>query len=345
MAVDLFETRTMLAVLDQMKPPRSFLRNTFFNRTEPTDSENIDIDIYKGKRRVALYVSPLLPSKPVDRIGYETKTFKVPYTKEFMLSRAQDYQKRRRGTTMYGPKDSPAARASMQAGEDLAELDMRITRLEELQAAKLLTTGAYDCIGEGINLSLDFGLDTTHKPVLSGGALWSASTSKPMDDMKGWRRLIVKDSGMAPTDCILSPNVVDAFLDNVQVKDHFNKWWMNFGTISVQNAPNDEGVIFLGRIAELNMNFWSYEEWYIDPADGVEKPMIPDNLVVFTSRNARSARHYGVIQDVENEQLAAVARYPRSWIEKQPSGRIVELQSAPALAFHQVDAHLVADVL
>jgi hypothetical protein len=345
MAIDLFQMRTMLAVLDQMKPPRSFLRNTFFNRTEPTDSENIDIDIRKGKRRVAMYVSPLLAGKPVDRTGWETRSFKAPYVKEMMVSTAQDYQKRRFGGTIYGPKDSPASRAAMQAGEDLAELDNRITRLEELQAAKLLTTGAYNCVGEGVSLSLDFGLDTTHKPILSGGALWSATTSKPMDDMRGWRRLMVQDSGMAPTDCILSPNVVDAFLDNTQVKDHFNKWWMNFGSISVQNAPNDEGVIFLGRIAELNMNFWSYEEWYVDPADGVEKPMIPDNLVIMTSRNARSARHYGVIQDIENDTLAAVPRYPRSWISKNPSARYVELQSAPALAFHQVDAHLVADVL
>ena len=51
MSISLFETRTMLQALEEMKAPRTFLIQSFFPNVETFATESVDIDIVKGKRK------------------------------------------------------------------------------------------------------------------------------------------------------------------------------------------------------------------------------------------------------------------------------------------------------
>lgn len=340
--IDLFETRTMLRVMEQAKPPMTFLRDTFFNQIEQSEAKNVDIDIWKGKRRTAFYVNPLAEGKVVARLGYKTNTYTPPYIKEKIPTRAVDFLKRQPGETVYGSNDGPMQRAAKQVGLDLAFMDDMVTRAEEVQAAQILQTGIVTVTGEGFApASIDYGMSGSHKPVLLGADKWDQATSDPMQNMRTWRRLIRQDCGMNPTDVIMGSSAYDAFLSNPEVKDHFNKWWMSFGIISP--TPDDKGVTHVGFIKELGMNFWAYDEWYIDNADSTEKQMISSGSIVIVVRGARAGRHYAAIQDLKAN--FAVPRFPKSWEEEDPSIRWVMLQSAPLLAFHQVDALFCATVV
>ena len=57
MAIDIFEVRSMLRQIEQMKAAQSFLRDMFFPEVNVSTTPKVDIDIVKGKRRVAPYVS------------------------------------------------------------------------------------------------------------------------------------------------------------------------------------------------------------------------------------------------------------------------------------------------
>jgi hypothetical protein len=339
MSVDMFTTRFMLSVLEQMYKPKTFLLDTFFPKEERSNSEYVDIDVVKGKRRLAPFVSPLLEGKPVERLGYTTNSFKPPYVKPYMVCEAANFLKRLPGNTIYGPNDTPAARAQKMLAADLAELDQQITRREEWMAAQILTTGKCQCDGEGISLLIDFGLDVTHTPTLSGGAEWDDLTnSDPLKSLRDWRRLIAKDSGVVPDVVIFGTECYDKFVLNAKVTSAFDNRRIDRGMIDPKDLPS--GAQYLGYLKDCHCDAYLYDEWYLDTS-GVLQPMVPVKKVIMGSTKARAARHYGAIVDVENG-LGAVPRFPKSWITKNPSAQFVMVQSAPVPAYHQIDALLCA---
>ncbi len=59
--INIYETRTMLQAIEMMKPVRTFLKDTFFSNVQTHPTEHFDVDYYKGRRKMAPFVSPKLP--------------------------------------------------------------------------------------------------------------------------------------------------------------------------------------------------------------------------------------------------------------------------------------------
>lgn len=345
MSVDMFDTRTMLEALEQMKPPKTFLLDTFFPTVEVSPTKYVDIDIVKGKRRLAPFVSPLHEGKIVDHRGFTTNTYEPPYVKPKMVTTAADLLHRPAGEPVYG--QSMQERTQDQLGRDLAELDQQITRREEWMAAQALQTGKIVVSGEGIEAEIDFSYEATHLLTLGGAELWNDASCEPLELIRGWRRRILKDSGLAATDIVMGTSAIEEFLANDQVRRTLDNRRIEIGEIDPDSLPN--GATYYGRIKDAGLDIWCYDEWYVDEDTEIETPMIDPKRVVMGCRQARTARHYGAIQDVafqeETGELAAFRRFPKAWTEKDPPVQLVMLQSAPLVALHQVDAFLSAKVL
>ena len=341
MSIDLFHHRNMLRQLEQMKPAQNFLRDLIFRETVNHDTDTVDIDVIKGKRRVAPYVSARMEGKKVERLTYQTNTIKLPYTKMKMETNAAHLLKREPGTTVYSENLTPLQRAANQLGMDLRELNEMIDRLEEVQAAQALNTGIVTVSGDGIELSIDFSMAADHKITLSGTALWSDSDSDPMKNFRTWRRKIVQDSGITPDNVLMAGDVVDTFLEHSKIAGMLDNRRIDRGFINPQALPN--GVTYLGYLPEVACDVWAYDEWYLD-SNGTEQPMIPAGKVWMVSTRARTTRHYGLIQDLDLGNFA-VSRFPKSWRVEDPSAQWLLLQSAPLCALHQSDAFISATVL
>ena len=344
--IDMFKTRTMMRALEQLKPAKTWLRDTIFGTVETHLSRYVDIDIIKGSRRIAAYVHPMHEGKVVDRRGYKTFTVETPYTKEKMATTAQDFLTRMPGETIYDSNDTPAARAAKQLGKDLKDLNERIERLEEVQAAQAIQEGKVTCRGEGVELEVDFLLPATHKPVLTGTDKWSDHTnSKPLDDLKGWSLLMQKDSGLVPGRTIIGMDAITDFVANVEVQKYLDNRRLTLGAID-PTALNEQGVQFWGdiRYAGLSIEIYTYAEWYYDVISKTEKPMIDYDKVCMFSTAARTTRHYGAVQDLKAGGNFVTSRFAKSWETDDPSVRWVMVQSAPLCAPHQIDAFLCATV-
>lgn len=335
MAIDLFATRTMLAAMEVMKPPRSFLLDTFFGTREQSNTEYVDIDVYKGKRRMAPFVKHNTEAKLVDRIGYSTNTYKPAYIKMKMPTTAQDILKRQRGDTIYQGNASPAARAAAQLGKDMTELMQMIHRREEWMAAQLLNTGSVSIVGDGVNDTIDFGMQSSHKVTLTGTALWTDAASKPLDNFRTWRSLVAQDSGLVPNIAILGSDVATAFINNTQVKAMMDLLRHQQGSVDV-GAMNAQGVTHLASLFNGALQVVTYEDWYFDGS--VEQPFVPADKIFLGSTSARTARHYGAIHDLD--VTAAVPYFPKSWVIEDPSARMLMVQSAPLVAMHEVDGFM-----
>lgn len=342
--MNLFETRVMLQAIEMMMPVRTFLKDTFFPNVNTFPTENVDIDYYKGRRKMAPFVSPRASGKVMDREGFVTKTFKPAMIKPQTITTGDDINKRSMGENIYSTR-SPEERAAELLAKDLTYLDEVITRREEWMAAQILFTGKVDIVGEGIEATLDF--DFTNKETLSGTNLWSSSESDPIADLKKWRLNVIKKSGVNPDRVIMASDVVDAFVNHEKVKSALDNRRIILGQINPQILPN--GVTYIGSISILGLDIYSYDEWYYDEEAKEEKPMVPAGTIMLGSTNARSSMLYGAVTLTDQSTNRFVtyegSRIPDSWIKKDPPARILQLNSRPLPIPHEVDSWYVAKVL
>jgi len=350
--IDLFDSRTMLSAVEQIKRPGTFLRDMFFPLQNQSDTETVDVDIIKGKRRMAPFVSPMAEGKLVEGQGFSTSTIKPGYVKPKMVTTAQDLMTRSAGNVLYAGQQTVEQRAQAKLGKDLATLMDMVTRREEWQAAQALNLGQVVMkikaeTGDK-TVTVDFNMPATHKITLAGLDLWSdTANSNPIAKLRAWAQLIGKDSGLSPNTLVLGSDAAQAFIDHPKVQKILDMRAVDMGAINPQQLP--EGVSYVGRINApgLFVDVYSYDEWYIDDDTAVETPMVPVNKVWLGTSKAQNTQLHAVIQDVEAIEggLAAVSRFPKSWITKDPAVRWLMMQSAPLMALNQPDAFVSAQVL
>lgn len=331
--LDLFETRTMLRALEQSFTPKTFLLDMFFPTIQQSDTDTVDIDIIKGKRKLAPFVAPMHEGKVIVDDGYHTDTFRPPYIKAKKVTTSMEMLKRMAGNTIYQNDLTPTQKAAQKLGTDLRELQEMITRREEWMAAQALTTGQIHVQGEGVSQVIDFQMKDDHLEVLPNPQKWTEPNSDPIRDLRRWQEKIVQDSGLVARVAVLGREVLSAFLDHKKVQKVLDNYRIQLGQINPQSLPN--GAKYWGSIDDIDL--YSYNEWYLDDA-GNEQPMIPVNRIIIGANNARTARHYGAIHDLD--ATAAVRYFPKSWVQEDPSVRFVMLQSAPLIIPHQIDAFM-----
>jgi len=344
--INLYETRRMLNVLEQIPPAPTFLRNTFFRNTILHDTDTIDIDIVKQGRRVVPYVRPVQDGVVMERGGYSTKSYKMPYIKVKRASEADKYMDRSPGQTVYGTQ-TPAQRSAKELVDDLAELSANLDAEEERQAAEAIFTGRVTIRNEkGVAFhNVDFGLTNTE--ALTGAAKWndpSQDFNTVLQYLRNKRRSITVTGAPSPNHIIVAPDVADVMIkifNPAGQQSQITSIRADRGQIDIRNLP--DGVTYIGEFKELGCDIYSYDGTYLD-LDGTVKPYAPAGTISMLSTNARYDRNYGAIKNFYGN-FAAVPRFPHTWIALDGSARFLQLESAPLYALHQVDSVAIAKVL
>jgi hypothetical protein len=341
-----FTTQELLEPLMQMKRPRRWLNTKFFGDRLKHAVRDIRLDIKRGVRRLAPFVSARSESKVIERIGFKSGEVRIPYIKEklpidpvVLLDRLPG-EVATSGITIQD-------RAAKLAIDDLIELMDMVERTIEWMSAQALTTGQVEVIGDDLDYIIDYLYLTSHKIILSGTSLWTNAASDPFTFLRDLQRTCIQDSGITPRDVVMGSGAVTAFLNNPNVRSGLNLWYLQNGSVVV-DAPDDEGVRFLGTVQGFNL--WEYIEFYVDPITGTERPMIPANTVILGSVNARTTTHFGVILDLDAEESEVITQaqvdyFPKTWREKDPSIGWIQLQSSPLPAVEQPDAFAFAVVI
>lgn len=341
--MDIFDTRTMLAAVEQMHTPSTFLLNTFFAASETFPTKTVDVDIVKGGRKLAPFVSPRVKGKAVERDGFISSNITPAYIKPKMETNAEQLLKRSPGQNPYATQ-TPGERAAIQLGKDLSSLHDQITRREEWMAASALSTGKVIVKGDGVDMEVNFQMPTEHN-ITSLTDKWGTATADPIGNLRTWARQVMKKSGRRPTHAVLSGAAQDAFMRSEQVHKLLNTRRIDMGMINPQNMP--EGVVYLGYLNDPGIDLYAYMEWALNPETDELEPMIAEGQILMGSNQAQNKRLYGAIQDVQAIETGMVeaARFPKTWEEQDPSARWLMLQSAPLPALLEPDAFLTAKVI
>lgn len=340
----LFSTRTLQRVLEILKPAQSFILDTFFPEEVFSSTEFVDIDIVKGRRKLAPLVHPLHEGSVDTRQGYTTNTIKVPYIKPKRPTSAADVLQRAAGENPYSAMNAQQ-RAALLLTNDTRDLMDQIVRREEFMAVEALFKGEITVKGEGFNGQvIDLQMAANHKlanTALNDNGWATAATALPLDDLDDFKIRIAQDSGQNAVEVIMGSTAFKLFMASSQVKDELNNRRIDGNVIVAQSERT--GAILHGVMRGYRI--FTYNEWYEDN-NGDEQPMIDPKKVMMGSTVARAVRHYGAIQDLDIPSGSASVRFfPKSWRMPDPSVQWLMIQSAPLPVPHEVDAFLFASVI
>lgn len=346
--INIYRTQTMLAAIQKMMPVRTFFRTVLFPGMTTFITEDVLLDFKKGKRKMAPFVAPRIGGITMDRQGFRTDKYTAPKIAPQRQITVDDIIIRGIGENVFSQR-TPAERQTELLGRDLAEQDDMIARREEWMLRELLFSGSITMKGyidfnnaKYIEQVLDYGL--TNMEVLAGTSLWSADTSTKLADLKRWRLQVIQKSGRAPKMVIFGQDAADAFLADPDVADKLKQF--NSKMIELNPIVDDNtGLTYLGRINDLALDLYTYDEWYVDD-DGTENPLVPTNQVLLCRPNMGEML-YGAVTQMEMGQFFTYEgpRVPKSWADDENEQRMIRLSSRPVPKPEDVDDWFVATVL
>lgn len=344
-----YTTAKLVQVVPNLKTSQNWLLDRYFPGIVETDVEEVAIDVDIGIRRMAPFCSPLVEGKLVEQRKYQTNKFKPAYIKD---KRAPDLRKPVR--RMIGEKLG----GELTAGErELANLQLEmadqvdmVNRRLEWMAASALTTGMVTVAGEGFPTTvIDFGRSASLTLALTGSSVWGATVNAAGRDtnitgqLTSWAARVLKQSGAPVTDIVFTNTPWQRFLgaEGVQGAIYFPANSPGSGNVINPGAKVVQGAIYMGRWGQFDL--WLYNDWFVDPVDNVEKPMIPDGTIVMAGPAMGGTRAFGAIMDPEFN-YKAMAYAPKTWVNKDPAQRIIMMQSAPLVIPSRVNAAIAITV-
>lgn len=340
--IDIFSTRQLLGILKTLHAVKTPYLDTFFKRKNNSAAETIDLDFVTGTRKLAPFVSADVQGRMINKKAWERKSIKPPYIKIKDVTSAADLLKTIPGQSAYDPAQAPQALARKALAQSMSDFKDMITRRMEFMAHQSLSTlGDITFTGDGINLTVNFGMKATHKVTLAGTAKWSDLTnSNPANDFNTWANVIKKDSGLMPDQAFLDIDATGYLLENTKLRNQLDTRRVDLGLIKPNDLPN--GLRYIATLRRPSIDLFEYNEYYENDS-GVVTPIQGSNTVVLGSTRAKTVKHFGAIKDLDAGTFK-IDFFAKSWREKDPSAQILLVQSAPLPAPHQIDAFLEATV-
>ncbi len=337
----IYDLTTLIDVVEGLPPSPGFLTNMFFPGTAESQTKDVAIDVIVNSRKLAPLCSPLTPARIVRGPGLRTNIIEPPYIKD---KRALDPGRvlTRMPGERIGGSMSPAEReAGNLAVEMLDQINM-IDRRIEWMAAQTLSYGRVVLEGEDYEPTLvDFQRDPALTGAYAGAARWGQPGVSIKDDLDRMSLLVAQKSGYGTTDLVFTASSWNAFRKDPEIRSDLDT--LRGSRSEVETA----GGVQIGGMPKGvwgNFRLWLYNDWFLDPKDGIEKPMLADGTVLLGSAGLRGKVACAAIRDTELGYLP-MKYAPKSWPEKDPAVRMLMMQSAPITIPVNVNAGMAVKVL
>jgi hypothetical protein len=342
MAMEIYSTAALVAVVQNMLTPGSFLLDMFFPNAVYSDTATVAIDVFVGKRRLAPFVNPLRESRFVESLGFSTTEFVPPTIKDKRRLDPMRAVRRAIGERIGGGL-TPQERSQANLGLELEDQLGMVTRRMEWMAANALASSAVTIVGDGYQAAtIAYGRNSGQTIALSGGARWGQAGVYPTNDLDTWALLVQRNSGRTVTDVVFTPGSWAPFRADPRVSQIIGSLVNGNPNFQAAGVRSVTGGMALGTWGPYRL--WMYNDWYVDPTDNVEKPMLTDGTIILGSQDLQGTRAFGVILD-EDIGFPVQGFAPKSWVEKDPGVRWLLMQSAPLVIPTNVNAALAATVI
>ncbi len=322
-----YTTREMVDAIEINPPVRNFLTRTFFPRERTHRTEKVEVDIKKGKRIMAPFVSPRIGGKVITRQGFQTKEFSTPRIAPERVLTTDDIAKRGLGENIYSKK-TPSEREDDMLADDYRDLDESIQRRTEWMCRQILFEGKLDVVDveAGVDFQVDYGFENIF--VMTSDKYWSLSSVDPMSILRAVRRKIIKDTGKAPDMMIFAADLIDVFTKNPFIKEAMNIRHMQ--NIEIRPRIVDDALTYYGKIAELGLEIYSYDEFFLND-DGEEEGVIPAGACIMAHSDGEGGIEYGLITQLEDKKFQSyeAKQVPKIYCNENSDVKMFRLTSRP----------------
>lgn len=354
MPFNFYDTHTLLAAVEQLTPPTSFLRDRYFPTNEATDifsTTDVLVEFRDGSKIVAPFVAPRKGGVTILRKGYELKRYEPPFVAPRRMLTIDDLKKKGFGEAIMANL-TPEVRQRAILLKDASELAETITRREEVMAAEVMQTNG--CVMKHIaddvevtdDMEIRFYAEGSNPATYTPSGNWEASYANIIADLHVMARMLTS-RGLGATELVVGADAADAILSNEKLQKLLDIKNYNVGRIDPKTLP--EGV---SNIATLNVkgrliDVLCYEETYTND-DGDDTPYIDPKTVILTAPGAgRTA--YGAVSQVEQKDgefhTYTGRRVPKYLSNAENNTRSLTLSSCPILMPKNKNPFIVAKVL
>lgn len=322
-----YTTKEMIEAIEINPPVRNFLTRMFFPVERTHLTEKVEFDIKKGRRTMAPFVSPRVGGKVITRQGFQTKEFTTPRLAPERELTVDDISKRAMGENVYS-KRTPSEREDDLLAADYKELDESIQRRIEWMSRQILFDGKLDIVDEeaGVDVQVDYGFENIF--VLTSDKYWSLPTVNPIPFLRDKRRNIIKETGRAPDVLILASDLIDVFINNPFIKAAMDIRRMQ--NVEINPRIVDDALTYYGKIAELGMEIYSYDEFFLND-DGEEEGIIPSSSCLMAHSEGEGAIEFGLITQMEDKKYQSYEAkvVPKIYCNEKSEIKMFRLTSRP----------------
>lgn len=322
-----YTTREMVDAIEVNPPVRNFLTRTFFPRERTHRTERVEVDIKKGKRIMAPFVSPRIGGKVITRQGFQTKEFSTPRIAPERVLTTDDISKRGLGENIYSKK-TPSEREDEMLAKDYEELDESIQRRVEWMCRQILFEGKLDVVDTeaGVDFQVDYGFENIF--VLTSDRYWSHPDVNPLPLLEDKRRKIIKDTGKAPNVMIFAADLIDVFIHNPFVKEEMDI--RHLQNIEIKPRIVDDALTYYGKIASLGLEIYAYDEFFLNDA-GDEEGIIPAGACIMAHSEGEGGIEYGLVTQLEDKKFCSyeAKQVPKIYCNENSDVKMFRLTSRP----------------
>lgn len=319
---DIYKPKTMLEpYIKKMQASTFFIKN-FFDNPVFFDTEEVDMDFYKEKRKIAPFVFEGVDSINASREGFTTKRYKTPKIGVNTIYSNDILNKRLPGELQYSNL-TPEERAVVLQVFDYVKLDNMITRTEELMCAELLQTGIvtieeYSEDKSGVVNTVKVEYDKNKREQLTGDKEWS-NVDADIYGMLEQKALEIRRGGYNPEVIIIGDEAWAHMMKNKSIINALDNRRMNIGTVDPTFTANEsgEGYSHLGQIKGAmlgNLQMYSYNAWY-SKGNGELTPYLDPNTVIMAPKNIGEML-YGAITIIPSQETQDFVTYAQKRVAK-----------------------------
>lgn len=340
--MELYDTRTLLGVMQEMEPPSTYWLDLCFPTEITFDTEEILFEKITNSRRLAPFVAPSAQGKPIYQRGGTVDVFKPAYVKPKDAVTPNRLLKKRPGELGMSTEMSPEQRYDAVVADIAAQHRDAITRRWEWLAAKAVIDGKVTVTGENYPETLvDFRRASNHT-VTKGSGTWWTTSFDIIKDIETWRDRGRKAAfGSAFNRITVGADVWEVMRKNTDLLKLLDTQVR--GTDGNFRTGIREGteVEYMGRLSS-SLDVYVYSDYYEEGGSIV--PFMSPKDIVLTGPNVDGVRAFGAILD-KQASLRPMPIFSKMYDEDDPSVTHILSQSAPLMIPVNPNATLKATVL
>ncbi len=327
------EYRSLTRTINEIRDPWSFITNLLYGQGEILPTEQVEVGVYHGGRRMAPFVRRDAEAIPIEGTTDEFRVVAAPNIRLKMPFRAGALLfKRQAGTPVYVSSAGTARNAvAMRIARDLLHMRHHHSNRLEWMACQSLNGSITYSVSEGASFNIDFQRPAAFNVTLTGTALWTDAGSNPKTQLRYAQRLMTDNGIPNPNICVMGKLAAEAFEENAKVATLLDNRNINAGVLELQEAYRDSGARYLGRL--FGIDWWEYSRTVLDET-GSEVALIDDKKAHFIARSPAAGfqLYWAAIpemQDLLGNLLVQERIFAKSWAQQDPSAVIALSHSRP----------------